>query len=807
MTELKPRMNTHEHKSEGSPGAEVPGNTVVTRVLIVDDEKSIRATLTAFLKEAGDEVHAAEDADEAQALLRQHAFDVVVSDIILPRVSGVELLHLIRQQAPEAQVIMMTGEPTVETAVEAIRAGANDYLTKPIGKQAILHAVQRAAQIKRLLDERRRLVEANQRYQQQLEELVAQRTEALRASERRYRLLVETSEDAILLTAPDGGILSANPAACRMFQRTEAEICRLGRAGVMDASDPRLGPALQDRAKTGRFRGELTFVRSDGQRFPGEVTSVVFQAEDGQLRTSMIIRDMSERERAQDQLRMLSRAVEQSPASVVITDPSGAIEYINTKFTRVTGHAIEEVRGKNPRILKSGRMPAEVYQQLWQTITAGQEWRGELHNRKKNGELYWEYASISPVMDTAGRIAHFLAVKEDITEHKRLEARFLQAQKMEAIGLLAGGVAHDFNNILTAMLLRLDAMKHDAGLVPTLREDVKEIESCAQRAAGLTRQLLLFGRRSVMTLERVDLNEVVDNLLKMLRRLIGEDIKLRFEACASLPGVDADVGMLEQVLMNLAVNARDAMPKGGRLTLATEVVEVDAASARRLPEAQPGRFVCLSVTDAGCGMDEETLSHLFEPFFTTKAVGKGTGLGLATAYGIVSQHGGWITADSELGKGSTFRVFLPATAKPAAEPAAEAQPAQGGKETILVVEDDPAVRTMLSLFLRRWGYRVLEASMGVEALACWQKHASEVDLLFTDMVMPEGMTGLELAEKLRLDRPDLKVIVSSGYSAELTEPSGLAAARITYVPKPCLPDKLATEIRRCLDGVPSTAHR
>ena len=510
--------------------------------------------------------------------------------------------------------------------------------------------------------------------------------------------------------------------------------------------------------------------------------------------------DITDRKRAEERIRQLSSAVEQSPASVVITDPKGAIKYVNPTFTRVTGYTLDEVRGENPRVLKGDRTPAEEYRELWRTISQGKEWRGEFHNRKKTGEFYWESALISPIVDAQGHVTHFLAVKEDITERKALEEHLRQAQKIESVGQLAGGVAHDFNNILAVMMMHLSYLQQNEHLDEETQASVRDLMVEAKRAANLTRQLLIFSRRSVLEIKVVDLSEVVSNLLRMLRRLIGEHINLRFEHQEDVPPVEADPGMMEQVLMNLAVNARDAMHKGGNLTVSLESILVDAAAPGGNPQARSGRFVRLSVSDDGCGMGEATLKRLFEPFFTTKERGKGTGLGLATVHGIVAQHGGWVEVESALGKGTTFKVFLPATTKGKAEPAQTGRPATTrGHEMILLVEDEISVRRVAVQCLRRLGYQVLEATNGLEAIKLWQEHRNEVELLFSDMVMPEGVTGLDLAEKLREDTPGLKVIISSGYSTEMAGQAKPASEAIVYLQKPYELEVLSKTVRDCLD--------
>ena len=389
---------------------------------------------------------------------------------------------------------------------------------------------------------------------------------------------------------------------------------------------------------------------------------------------------------------------------------------------------------------------------------------------------------------------------EDITGQKQLEAQFLQAQKLEAVGQLAGGVAHDFNNILAATLLHLQLLQEKDDLGPEVAASLRDLEQNTQRAAGLTRQLLLFSRRQVMQTKRVDFSEVVKGLLKMLRRILGEDVETVFSVGAEPVWVEADVGMLEQIVMNLCVNARDAMPLGGQLTLAVQRVTLTAEGVRERPAARAGTFACFTATDAGCGMDERTLKRLFEPFFTTKEPGKGTGLGLATVQGITRQHRGWVEVESAVGRGTTFRVFVPAAEAPTAVQleASQAKP-PGGTETILLVEDDEKVRRQISRVLRLAGYAVLEAGNGVEAMRMWEGHGARVNLLFTDMVMPGGFTGLDLAKRLRQLKPTLKVVISSGYAADLLQQHGGLPTGVVFLAKPYNRNSLGKAVRELLD--------
>ena len=392
-------------------------------------------------------------------------------------------------------------------------------------------------------------------------------------------------------------------------------------------------------------------------------------------------------------------------------------------------------------------------------------------------------------------------LKREVAERKKVEAQFLQSQKMEAFGQLAGGVAHDFNNILAVIMGYTSLLMENDELDPAMMTEMKQVYSAGERAANLTRQLLTFSRKKQMEAHPLDLNEVIGNMTKMLGRIIGEDIKLQCNYASNLPTIEADEGMMEQVLMNLAVNARDAMAKGGRLIINTHRAVIDTAHAQGNPEARAGEFVCLSVQDTGCGMTPEIMARIFEPFFTTKGVGKGTGLGLATVFGILKQHQGWVEVESQVGVGTTFKVFLPVTPRTAA--GAKSTMAQttvrGGHETILLVEDEEALRGLTKLVLQRYGYRVLEAASGVEALSVWDQDGGQADLLLTDMVMPDGLTGRELAKKLQARKHNLKVIYTSGYSMDSEGTTFRLREAKRFLQKPYNPQRLAQAIRDCLE--------
>jgi len=441
---------------------------------------------------------------------------------------------------------------------------------------------------------------------------------------------------------------------------------------------------------------------------------------------------------------------------------------------------------------------AEAMRRLRQAVDEGPQvfgWRG----RRKDGTLFWSEVSLRCATISGARCV--LAVVRDVTERKDLEEQLRQAQKMDAVGQLAGGVAHDFNNILAGFMLNLGLMESEDGLSPHLRAAIKEMSEQAKRAAALTRRLLLFSRQQVMETRPIELIELLGELAEMLRRLLGEAYELTIDHDGRPLWIEADAGMISQVVMNLCLNARDAMTGGGPISVRMREVTITDADFPRYPQAAAGRFARLEVVDTGCGMTEATIKRLFEPFFTTKDTGKGTGLGLAIAYGVVQQHRGWIDVQSAECRGSTFSVYLPACEAPAdrALPAPKA-PAASGQETVLVVEDEPAVRSVIKRVLERLGYRVFEAESGPAAQRLWDEKKSDIDLLLTDMGLPGGMTGLDLAESLIIQKHNLKIIIASGYNTELVtqRPDKLIGA--VYLAKPFEIETLTTTVRQCLDA-------
>jgi signal transduction histidine kinase len=419
--------------------------------------------------------------------------------------------------------------------------------------------------------------------------------------------------------------------------------------------------------------------------------------------------------------------------------------------------------------------------------------------RSQAGVMRELLVSLSPI--TLSGEPHALLLAQDVSERATLERQLRQAQKMEAIGQLAAGVAHDFNNILTVIQGHAGLLQQTLDSGCPQKKSLEQIVAAASRAATLIRQLLMFSRKQVMQFRNLDLNETMSNAIKMLERLVGEHVQTNFRPQNPLPAIHADGSMVEQVAMNLAVNARDAMPNGGQVFISTSLEKIDRAATPMDPERRQGEFVCLTFRDTGMGMDTTILGRIFEPFFTTKPVGKGTGLGLSTVFGIVRQHGGWLEVESKPNQGTTFRIYFPASPQPAEKTESASDGAlRSGRETVLVAEDEEALRGMVVQILRVQGYTVLEATSGVHALEVWEQASRPVDLLLTDIVMPGGIMGSELAERLSNQCPTLKVIYTSGYSPGMAGQDASLLEGRNFLPKPYSIGKLAQFVRECLDA-------
>jgi len=631
--------------------------------------------------------------------------------------------------------------------------------------------------------------------------------QSLRETQQRFRDLFENSPDAILVEDLDGTVQDANLAACVLHGMTRVQL--MGKNWLNDLMPPaRREAARSDFEKL--MAGKLSWIEGESLTISGH--AVPIEARAGQIEYGgkpallLHVRNITERHAAAAALQsseMLFRSVwENSVDGMRLTDESGTIVAVNDAYCKMTGLAAAVLEGKPFTIVYA---PLENHELLLRNLQ--EHFASRVASRKRQDQRTLRDGRVLALeitdsfIEIRDRPLLMLSLFRDVTAQKRLEEQFRQSQKMEAIGQLAGGVAHDFNNILTvihghASLLAAGGLD-EAGV-----RSAQQIVQSAERAAGLTRQLLTFSRRQLIQPKRLDMNKIVGNMTDMLGRLLGEDVTLQLNYSTAPATVEADAGMMEQVLLNLAVNARDAMPRGGQLSVRITIVDVNENYIQRHPEARAGRFVCVSKSDTGCGIPSENLSRIFEPFFTTKEVGKGTGLGLATVYGIVKQHQGWVEVESTVGKGTTFRIYIPYVAEERSATEKSAVPiiVRGGTETILLVEDEKPVRELVARVLQKQGYTVLQAGTGGEAVEVWRAHKDKIHLLLTDLIMPGLMNGRELAETLWTERPDLKVIFTSGYSADIVGRDFKIESDLNFLQKPYHPQTLAQVVRQCLDG-------
>jgi PAS domain S-box-containing protein len=634
--------------------------------------------------------------------------------------------------------------------------------------------------------------------------------EAVRTSEGQLKALLDSALDACVTMDETGRLTSWSAAAEAVFGWAASEAIGRSLAETIIPQQHREGHArgLARFLETGegpilRQRIEITALHRDGREFPVELTVTPIRLGDHWL-FGAFVRDLTEEKHAEQALRRSEASyrglVEHAAYGIYRATADGRFLMVNPALFTMLGFPSADDLLKldaSRDVYVDPAARARILARCEQFGSAIEEvaWR------RRDGSVITVRLNGRPVRAPDGTIECFEFIVDDVTEQRALEERLRQTQKMEAVGRLAGGIAHDFNNLLTAILGSVDFLRQALGPEHPEHAETEEIQKAAVRAADLTRQLLAFSRQQVLAPKVLDVDALVTNLEKMLRRLIGEDVELRFVAKASRAAVLADPGQLEQVIVNLVVNARDAMPRGGKLTIETATVDLDAGYAWEHGTVEPGRYVMLAVTDTGVGIDRAAQARLFEPFFTTKEFGKGTGLGLATVYGIVKQSGGYIWVYSEPGQGATFKVYLPRV-EPAGEPVAAPQPparALGGTETILLAEDEAAVRTLARRILEKHGYKLLLAATGRDGVQVAEQHAAPIDLLVTDVVMPE-MGGRELAQRLTALQPGLKVLYLSGYTDDAIVHHGVLDAGVAFLQKPFKPDDLVRKIRAVLDG-------
>lgn len=807
------------------------------RILILEDSTADRELVAQCLDQEGWECHFAfvKTGRQFEAALADGRFDLIISDFTLPSYSGMDAVKAAQEAQPDTPFLFVSGTIGEERAIEGIKAGARDCIAKN-QLEKLPNAVRRAL---READERK----VRRKAEEQLAEFssLGERLAAARTPRQAAEIIIEVADELLRWDACNFDLYdeeTGNITHVLAFDLLGGE--RKEMPARYDNSPP---SALAQRAIN---EGPVLLLREPGaplyaQARPfGDVTraSASLMYVPIRNRTTVIglfsIQSYRAKAYTTQSLETLRALAEHC---------GGALDRLKAdESLRLTQERMAQILARSPAVIYALKIEGDRIHPSWVTenietllgYTASEAcqpdwWSNTLHPEdreairaglrklyavdqlerefrfhKKNGEAVWIRDEQRLIRDKMGNPIEIVGSWTDITGHKNLEEQFRQAQKMEAIGQLAGGVAHDFNNLLTVirgnteLLLMMEAKLSDQA-----KEFLRQITSASDRAANLARQLLAFGRKQLMQARPLRLDQVVTDLAKMLGRLIGAPIRLHLTATPDLPFVHADAGMMEQVLMNLVINARDAMPDGGDLFVDVVPATIDEGNFRAHPERRPGGFVCLIVRDTGIGIPPENIRRIFEPFFTTKAVGRGTGLGLATVYGIVKQHQGWIEVDSVPGSGTTFRVYLPSVATPRGKTLEAGSDAKirGGAETILLVEDNEQVRSLAKRILENFGYKVCEAVSGKAALEVWESRRGAIDLIITDIIMPDRITARELAEKLLAEKPALKIIFTSGQNPEIAgkDTSFFRKHTAWFLPKPYSYHRLLQLVRQCLD--------
>jgi two-component system cell cycle sensor histidine kinase/response regulator CckA len=633
-----------------------------------------------------------------------------------------------------------------------------------------------------------------------------QTAEADRIREEPFRLLIEGVKDyAIFMLDPSGNVRTWNSGAERIFGYKADEGIGQHYSLFFRVEDAASGQPQQELVKAAA-EGHLDIsgwrARKDGSRFWANGLLTALYDENREVRGfAKITSDLTEKHRQDVLLRSILDHVQDS---IFCIDHQGIIATCNEAAEKVFGYSHSEVIGKNLNLLVSDSTRSDHdahFATLLRTGVAVKTSVGRvIESRRKDGSHFPALLTLSEFQTEVDESRHFTCVVHDLTEQRKLETQLHQSQKMEAFGQLAGGVAHDFNNLLTVIIGYTEILVSQMLTDDPQRAMLETVQRAGHGAASLTRQLLAFSRQQILAPQVVDINAVVNETQNMLRRLIGEDLKVVAVLAPTLDPVKVDPDQFKQVIINLAVNARDAMPHGGTFTIQTRNVELDETHTKASPEFRPGRYVLLAISDTGCGMLPAVIAHIFEPFFTTKGVGKGTGLGLAVVQGIVKQSGGHIEVQSLVGAGSTFNIYLPpAQWGDARAPLPEVSEPIPGTETILLVEDDQAVRVFSARVLQNYGYTVLQAASGRDAMQVAEGREGKLDLLVTDVVMPE-MNGGKLAEALCASHPRLKVLYLSGYTADAVIRAGIQQGEVAFLQKPYAPRALATKVREVLDS-------
>lgn len=788
------------------------------RILIVDDTTANLQLLTNLLTEHGYRVHPASDGELALEFVQSILPDLVLLDIRMPGMDGYEVCRRLKddERTRSIPIIFISILEDERDKVKGFQEGAVDYITKPFQAEEVLARVRTHLRLRELTELLEKKVVARTKElmsaQEQLQEELFERKKvekALRESEKKYRLIVDTANEGIMVLGPDAKIVFANARMSEILGYPAEEIIKRLFTDFMFEED--ISDHLQKmvtRRKGISENYERRFRRKDGEEVWTFVSATPIFGDENYFNGSFgMFTDITERKHAEEALRESERQKE-----LILNSTAEMVTYYDTDLrviwaNRASGNAL----GRSPEEMV-GRHCYEMCHQSGKPCTGCPLLKARDDKMPRQREMEdpkgrYRLVRGFPIIDENDQVTALVGFVQDITERKqaekereKLQEQFLQAQKMELVGRLAGGVAHDFNNMLSVVIGYTEVALQKQSLDDTLRGYLQEILEAGSRSAAITRQLLAFARKQTISPMVLDLNQTVESMLKMLRRLIGEDISLTWMPGAELWKVKMDPSQIDQILANLCINARDAITGVGKISIQTQNVTSEEEYCADHVDALPGEYVQLAVSDDGCGMDKETLNRLFEPFFTTKDVGKGTGLGLATVYGIVRQNNGFINVYSEPGYGAIFRIYLPSHAASIEEIRRESAvvPTARGQETILVVEDDAAVLDLVKIMLESLGYRVIFAATPDEAIHIAKENSSEIHLLLTDVIMPK-MTGRDLAKELSLLYPTLKQLFMSGYTGNIIAHQGVLDEDVNFIQKPFSRQVLAGKVREVLD--------
>jgi len=768
----------------GCPVAALP-------VLLVQEYSPQSTQLAETFATHGYDVYVARTAADAGRMFREHGPGIVVAHDELEDGTALDLLSEYKRPGSSAVVVVTTSAHQPDLALTLLRKGADGYVRELYDPAYVLIVCERAR--------RRRAL-------RHVEERLADRTSGLREAELRLRAVLRGLPEIVLVYERDGTILELNRAASQALESDDCKLVghNLRDVVVAECHDDVAAHLARARAG-GSHTYDIVYKTPDDSRLEVEVTEAMIRTEDRDAILG-VARDTGGRRRAEEERALLAAAVQQAGEMIVITGADGKIRYVNPAFEGITGYTREEGIGSSVRILRGEGDDLKVWKEMIERTTGGRSWRGQMRRRRKDGRIYVSRGTVSPVRDASGNIVNYVGVEQDISQEEELERALHQAQKMEAIGTLAGGVAHDFNNLLTGILGYANLIVRVAPAGSEIKEMAEIIETSADRAAQLTKQLLGFARRGKHRNLPIDLNETIERVVRLLGRTIGKRIQLVTRLEADPAGILGDPTQIDQTLLNLAINARDAIEgKEGEIVLETRRFSMDELYAARHPGCAPGEHVLVMVTDNGCGMTPEIQARIFEPFFTTKSRDHGTGMGLSMVYGIVKNHGGAIYVYSEAGHGTSFKVFLPLSEEVAADDANQvgADPIHGTGR-ILIVDDEEVVRNTASSMLRHLGYEVVAMADGADAMLYYQHFGESINLVLLDMVMPK-MGGHECFLALRELDPDLRVILSTGFGLNEAAQAILDAGALGFAQKPYRVTELSEVVAAVMRGEPYLA--